>query len=1377
MQLEIPSNRMMTTSAQARVKMIAFVGRIGHRAIVSLFALACFTTPMAFGQFTFTDINPDKSNLDATDPDGASGGRINGLATVAGSNTTFYAASEWGGIYKTVDGGVTWARLDGHNPNATWDVEVNPSATNRVYATSFFDGRDGNSLSGISVSTNAGATWARPATAIPPGGSFCSDPNASSEPSAFGISVDPDNPSDVYIGTNCGVAISNDSGGTWNYANTVPGFRAWWIIDVVAHDSGIIDICGFWGHQRSIDGGSIWSAPSPDLPGGLCSIAVSPDEQDVLFVTVGANIYESDDGGVNWKNIGTPDKDRQGRIPFVATNKRSGDNFDLWYGDIRLYRGECESDVVGYRCPAARADPADPPPTGWNGPFTRSVGGHDDVGDIVFDVTAADNACPEIFSSDGGVYYNTDTVSPGCHDPNWEQPSITPHGLWLWTLTGVDKPGDALEDLYFGNQDNGPFGATDGGTGSPTWNNADCCDGFGTAADDSQVLFTVCCYKPRSTIMWHGSPGMTGSAEVNSYPADGLFPGFRFPDIVDNWGSGNYVAVTVDCKYPDGIDNDGDGDIDEGDEVQGGCSGANNGDGGIYIATGATVGAIFWTEIGDATEPPTGGDDKTCAVKAALDGGTPTFYVQVGRCNGTSRDELWRFVGTTPGDSWTQVNLPPGGISIFDVDPTDPDRLFAANNRVGDTPAMVISDDGGATWTPMPEVDALMTGNGSFKYRTAIDPFGRAGYPQPSLVAFDPEDGNILAAGGRDSGVFLSTDGGEDWILVTDPDSTAANPPHLPQPWFAYFDHEPANEVNMYVGTRGRGVWRVNFGRPPIADANGPYTTDEGANVALDGTGSTDPNVGGSIVSYEWDFDGVGGFDDAVGATPDFDPIGDGVGQDGIYTVRLRVTDNDGLTDIDETTVTVNNVAPTVVFDPQDPEDEGAPLVVTGTISDPGWLDILTGEINWGDGSPTEGVGGVLENERPDATLTFEVSHCYGDNGIYTVEVCGFDDDTSICETEDVIINNVAPVVAIDGGQITEIDEGELIDVLAHFSDQGWLDTYTSMIDWGYGGWMDPGNLNVTIQGSDCDDPDVGTVTGSRQYGDNDDGGGFAITVSVIDDDGEMGMDAFSLTVNNIDPTAEIDETDAVDVCGAPFFIAHAGDPVDFSGRSTDPGSDDLFLSWDWDDGPPSPDVTTDYLVNTPLPGPDPLPSPEVFPRDVTDIMTHVFGAACYYNVGFLADDDDMGHGEDTTGVVIVANAEAVRSAGYWRHQYRGRGKIFFSPEELQCYLDIVGHVSSIFSEETPASTFDEAEDVLNPSHSRGEIRVQFDRQLLAVWLNFANGAVEYDQLVDTDFDEVPDTPLLDVLCAAEAARLNPATLDSELENHKNILEGINLMS
>jgi len=111
-----------------------------------------------------------------------------------------------------------------------------------------------------------------------------------------------------------------------------------------------------------------------------------------------------------------------------------------------------------------------------------------------------------------------------------------------------------------------------------------------------------------------------------------------------------------------------------------------------------------------------------------------------------------------------------------------------------------------------------MIGGGAFRYQNRRGPTaftGFQGYPQPTLVAFDPVDSNILLAGGADSGVFLSVDGGATWNVITDPiNSGTSGTPHLPRPWFAHFEHEPPGKIRVYIGTQGRGVWRAEF-EPP----------------------------------------------------------------------------------------------------------------------------------------------------------------------------------------------------------------------------------------------------------------------------------------------------------------------------------------------------------------------------------------------------------------------------------------------------------------------------------------------------------------------------------------------------------------------------------
>ncbi len=346
---------------------------------------------------TFSDINPNNSDLDPTDPDGASMGRFNGLANVAGDNLTYYGASEYGGIYKTVNGGLNWSHLEGHLPQTTWDVEVDPSNTNRVFATSFYDGRV-DPISGIQVSTDGGQTWSHPLTshADPalegtaadntPQPGYSAIAARRNEPAAYGISIRPDATSNVAIGTNAGVAISTTAGASWQIVDPTPASPATNIWDVIWQPGGplglgILDVVGDDGHLRSVDSGVTWS--TNNLPAGAFGangssifIVASPDESYVLYVAgVDNQLYESLDGGGSWTLIGDTDPVRGGgRLPFVAVNDTTA-GFDVWTGGVSLYRVVGTTPAIPAPGGASRISPGGSglvaAPAGWFGGFTR----------------------------------------------------------------------------------------------------------------------------------------------------------------------------------------------------------------------------------------------------------------------------------------------------------------------------------------------------------------------------------------------------------------------------------------------------------------------------------------------------------------------------------------------------------------------------------------------------------------------------------------------------------------------------------------------------------------------------------------------------------------------------------------------------------------------------------------------------------------------------------------------------------------------------------------------------------------------------------------------------------------------------------------------
>ncbi|HWM05034.1 MAG TPA: PQQ-dependent sugar dehydrogenase [Actinophytocola sp.] len=110
----------------------------------------------------------------------------------------------------------------------------------------------------------------------------------------------------------------------------------------------------------------------------------------------------------------------------------------------------------------------------------------------------------------------------------------------------------------------------------------------------------------------------------------------------------------------------------------------------------------------------------------------------------------------------------------------------------------------------------------------------------------------------------------------------------------------------FYLALGSGQLRRVSYpagtNRPPTAVATANPTSGAAPlTVQFDGTGSTDPDPG-SILTYAWDLDGDGAFDDSTSATPQWTYLSQQA-----VTATLRVTDPGGLTDTDTVAISVGD--------------------------------------------------------------------------------------------------------------------------------------------------------------------------------------------------------------------------------------------------------------------------------------------------------------------------------------------------------------------------------------------------------------------------------------------------------------------------------------
>jgi photosystem II stability/assembly factor-like uncharacterized protein len=712
------------------------------------------------------------------------GGRALSIAVRSNDANRIVVASETGGLFQTFNGGKFWLHLDAFPNYKPIDVASASLAPDVVIATAQSQYRKIND-GGIWRGTADGANWIQPSGWAPAPGPSCTD-----RPSAYGISHMPLTRT-FFVGTDCGLAVSNDDGVTWTHQVLDPNAAGSSLFKNRIHSGLVINRTSGVAVGDSglffLSPNGVWTKSSIDPDGGQtppthCFAAPWWNGSNIFFkTTVERHLLVSTDSGANWSEVSVPNRDHDSREAFVRVARSLSNDeskFDIYFGDgFQLFR-----QTVSFSNPAG------------TGSWTELKPDHSDPSDIAFGLEQRE---PLLLATDGGVHLTNDQGAS-------------------WTLSGVGSGFNALQitevigqsvtgssphlDLYYATQDNGIRASPDGGS---TWLGEICGEGrflrtMPTSVDHQNVLVTGTgngCTNFVTDAHFQNMRNWPNAPDGNAAnPAEAPFP------IVND----AYIQNVSNSAMPPGFD--------------------------FFLTLSA---GAAWTKTFSLQLVPKG----IPLFSGSL--ANPTMFQGVLKpgaiSNGGLHFGLMRASNLAGQAAVVQADgngmggvgslkTPIARYVVFGVDPNDPNHLIAPDVE---NAAMKFSADGGMTWYPLPQLTNAVTSNGAFLFQ--LSEFSLA-----SVVAWDPNDSCHILVGTIENGIIRSTDGGSTWTQI--PESQAVT-------FTTSFYFPPTGAI--WVSTTGRGLWTLSLDRQKGGTSGRCHFPDPPAG-GIGGSGGVilDPNNG-----------------------------------------------------------------------------------------------------------------------------------------------------------------------------------------------------------------------------------------------------------------------------------------------------------------------------------------------------------------------------------------------------------------------------------------------------------------------------------------------------------------------------------------------------
>ncbi len=333
----------------------------------------------------------------------ADGGRIAAVAGVVGSPGTYYAGAASGGVWKTTDGGESFVPVFDDEPvQAIGALAVAPSDSSVVWAGTgeAWAIRDADVMGdGVYRSTDGGRTWAH--VGLEATGRIGrilvhpTDPNTAYV-CALGRTTGPQQERGVYR--------TRDGGATWRRVLFVDANTGCSGLSMDATDPDVL-YAGTWqvvmhtwamfsggpgsGVYATRDGGDTWkrlAAGLPKAPVGKVDVAVAPGDAKRVYALIQTakqgSLWRSDDAGATWAVVSW-DRTLIGRAGYYIHLMVSPSDAD----EVLVANSSLHLSKDGGRT------------------FTVARGGCGDCHDIWWDPTSADHY---VVTGDGGMGITTD---------------------------------------------------------------------------------------------------------------------------------------------------------------------------------------------------------------------------------------------------------------------------------------------------------------------------------------------------------------------------------------------------------------------------------------------------------------------------------------------------------------------------------------------------------------------------------------------------------------------------------------------------------------------------------------------------------------------------------------------------------------------------------------------------------------------------------------------------------------------------------------------------------------------------------------------------------------------------------------------------------